>query len=125
MLLIRPPSIALAWDHPTSPLSAGATRFLLERRYQYPVTAVRSSLLSGADLRRFQVLILPDQGSASGYSGVFGVEGAARLKQWVTAGGTLVGFAGAVGFLADPKVALLDVAQENAWRSSESPKCPA
>jgi hypothetical protein len=122
VLLIRPPSIALAWDHPTSPLSAGATRFLLERRYQYPVTAVRSSLLSGADLRRFQVLILPDQGSASGYSGVFGAEGAARLKQWVTAGGTLVGFAGAVGFLADPKVALLDVAQENAWRSSEPPK---
>jgi len=109
---LRKPSIALAWDYPVSPLSAGWTRFVVERQFGYPVTVVRTRLLPSADLSRFQVLILP-QGS---YGPVLGEAGVKRLKEWVAAGGTLIGIGGAVAWFADPKVGLLAVSQENRYR---------
>ncbi len=119
---MRKPAIALAWDRPTSSGSAGWARFVLERQFSYPVTPVRTQQLASADLSRFQVLILPDSGFGDGYSAIFGVNGARRLKDWVAAGGTLVAIGGAVSFLADPKVALLAVSQENVARPAEAAK---
>ncbi len=123
VLRVRKPNIALAWDTPASSYSAGHTRFVLERQYDFPVTAIRSRLLANADLSRFDVIILPDQGMG-GYAATLGEAGVRRLKSWVTGGGTLIGLVGAVAFLADPKVALLSVAQEEAPRATEPPKRP-
>ncbi len=39
---VRRAEVALAWDAPTSSSSAGATRFVLEGQYGYPVTPIRS-----------------------------------------------------------------------------------
>jgi hypothetical protein len=121
---VRKPAVALAWDVPTSGGSAGATRFVLERQYGYPVTPIRAMQLGAADLSRFQVLILPEAGLGRGYAQVLGT-GADRLKAWVSAGGTLIGIGDAISFLSDPKVGLLAVAQENAYREGEPPKTPA
>ncbi len=112
---MRAPAIALAWDRPVSSGSAGSTRFVLERQFGYPVTVVRTQMLAGADLSRFQVIILPD-GSPEGYAAAFGERGARRLKDWVSAGGTLIGYDGAMSWMADPKYGLLAVAQENVAR---------
>jgi hypothetical protein len=100
--------------------SAGWARFVLERQYGYPVTPIRVAQLAEADLSRFQVLILP----SGNYAQAFGASGIDRLKDWVEAGGTLIALADAVAFVADPKVELLAVAQENAVRDAEPAKKP-
>ena len=114
---IRKPAIAIAWDTPAQSASAGATRFILERQYGYPVTPVRAAQLAGADLSKFQVLILPAGGN---YASALGEGGMERVKNWVAAGGTIVALGDAVGFLA--KAELMEIAQENALRDGEEKK---
>jgi hypothetical protein len=121
---MRAPAIALAWDRPVSSTSAGWARFVLEREYNYPVTIVRTQTLAMADLSRFHVVILPDQGLGDGYSQVLGANGIRRLREWVSSGGTLIGIAGAVGFLADSRTGLLPVAQEYLARPGETARRP-
>jgi hypothetical protein len=123
VMSMRPPSILLAWDRPTSQLSAGATRFVLERQFGYPVTVIRSNLLAMADLSRFHVIILPES-SGEGYAQTLGAGGAQRLKQWVSAGGTLIGYSTAMSWMADPRVGLLAVQQENLANPDEKPGTP-
>ena len=106
---LRGPRVALGWDTPTASYAAGATRYVLERRYGYPVTAIRIDTLAGADLSRYQVLVLPP---GSSYLEALGESGANRLRAWVEAGGTLVGVEGAIDFLADEDVELLATARQ-------------
>jgi hypothetical protein len=119
VLPVRKPAIALAWDAPAVAAAAGATRFVLERQYGYPVTTVRTAQLATADLSRFNVLILPP---GADYAVWFGDDGIERLKSWVKAGGTLIAMGEAVDFLTDPEVQLLDIAQETALASGEEKK---
>jgi hypothetical protein len=107
---LKAPAIALAWDRPTAPGSAGHTRFVLERQYGYPVTVVRTQQLAFADLSKFQVIILPDGGN---YGDVLGPAGTARLKAWVASGGALIGYSSAMMWMADPRTGLLALSQEN------------
>jgi hypothetical protein len=116
VLPVRKPAIAVAWDTPASSSSAGAVRFILERQYGYPVTPVRTASLNSVELARFQVLILPDGG---GYAALLGESGIQRVKEWVQAGGVIVALGGAVGFLTDSRVGLLDMVQENLVRDTE------
>jgi hypothetical protein len=116
---IRKPAVAIAWDTPAQSSSAGATRFLLERQYGYPVTPIRTAQLSGADLSKFQVLILPDGGN---YAATLGERGIERVKNWVASGGTIVALGDAVGFLGNSKVDLLELVQENALREADDKK---
>jgi hypothetical protein len=116
---IRKPAIAIAWDTPAQSGSAGATRFVLERQYGYPVTPIRTAQLASADLSKFQVLILPDGGN---YAGILGDGGIARVKSWVAAGGTIVALGDAVSFLGNSKVELLELVQENALRGGDDKK---
>jgi hypothetical protein len=113
---MKKPAIAMAWDAPSQSSSAGATRFVLERQYGYPVTPIRTSQIASGDLSKFQVLILPSGGN---YGSILGERGIERVKDWVSAGGTIVALGDAVGFLANSKVELLDVAQENALREGD------
>lgn len=81
---------------------------MIERQFGYPVTTIRADQMRSADLRRYNVIILPD--SFTGYSQQLG-DGAA-LRDWVQRGGVLVGLAGAVNWLADEKVSLLAIKRE-------------
>ena len=111
---LKKPTVALAWDRPTAAGSAGQARFVLERQFGYPVTAVRTAQLGGSDLEQFQVIILPEASPQDGgYAGVLGTIGIARLKQWVADGGTLIGLGTATQFLADARTGLLPVQQES------------
>ncbi|RUO65468.1 Zinc carboxypeptidase [Pseudidiomarina planktonica] len=82
------PNIAIAWDEPASVLSAGNTRFVIERQFNYPVTAIRPNQLARADLSHYQVLILP--GSYRDYQQSFGESGTSNLKEWIADGGVLI-----------------------------------
>ena len=103
-VLVRAPTVALAWDDPTSPTAAGATRYLLEREFGLPVTVVRTASLSSADLSRYQVLILPEGGN---YESALGSGGLANLRGWVQRGGTLITLGRASRLMADEDADLL------------------
>jgi len=104
------PKVAIAWDAPTSELSAGNTRFVIERQLGYPVTAVRTPMLAWADLSDYQVLILPE----GNYEQALGKSGAANLKSWVDAGGVLIALGNANRFTTNADYGLLDVKREQA-----------
>lgn len=106
--LVRKPRVLLAWDRPTSSTSTGWARWVLERRFGQPATAVRVSSLGRVDLSRYDVVVLPsgDYGEALG-------EGAVkRLRDWASAGGTLVALGEASRWLTREKVGLLDTKTE-------------
>lgn len=107
------PQIALAYNTPTSANSVGWTRYLIEQRFGYPVTTVRAEQLRGIDLSKYNVLVLPDSGA--GYSNA--LPDVAKLREWITNGGTLVTLAGATTWAADEKVNLLPSKRERREKS--------
>lgn len=117
---LHPPRIALAWDAPTDSYAPGALRFLLERRYGYPVTPVRTATLGRAPLDGFDVVILPDSGRRGGYARVLGDPGRAHLADWVENGGVLITLAGATEWAADAEVDLLAIRAENQLRDEDA-----
>jgi hypothetical protein len=119
---ISAPKVAIAWDRPASSYSAGNTRFVVERQFDYPVTAIRSSQLRSADLSRYQVLILPQSGWGPGYGDILGKKGTDNLKDWVSKGGVLIGLGNANRYLADPETDLLSIRRENAVNELDQEK---
>jgi hypothetical protein len=114
---VNKPNVALLWDEPTSSYSAGNTRFVIERQFDYPVTAIRVATLSRADLARYHVLIMPE--AYPGYGPALDEKTVAKLKDWVERGGVLIGLGTASRFLADPDVDLLSIRRENAVVESD------
>ena len=112
------PRVAIAWDEPTNQYSAGNTRFVIERQFDYPVTAIRSRRLIDADLRRYDVLILPETRDG-GYMDVLGKEASDNLRRWVQHGGVLIALGNATSYLADPAIDLLSIRRENRVVASE------
>ena len=115
---VKAPAVAIAWDAPVATGSAGHTRFVLERQYGYPTVPVRTATLAGADLSRFQVVILPD----GAYGATTPAALVTRLREFVRAGGTLIGIGGALNWMSDPKVGLLGVQRETQPRDSAPKK---
>jgi hypothetical protein len=105
---LKTPRVVLAWDAPTSSLSAGWTRYVLERRFGFKVSAIRVSTLGRLDLDKVDVLVLP-QGS---YASALGDDAVRRLRDWVRGGGTLVTLGEASRWAAGEKVNLLDTRTE-------------
>lgn len=114
---IHAPRVAILWDNPTSIYGAGNARFVIERQFDYPVTAIRTDNIRNANLSRYQVIIMPQGGN---YQSVFGSAGAEKLKEWVSEGGTLIALGTAMRFASDPDVDLISVKREYAYR--ENPK---
>jgi len=98
---------------------------MLDTQVGWRFTAIDLANFSSIDLRRYNVLVLPAPGvSDAAFRGVLGKDGVASLKQWVEAGGTLIGIGGGATFLADKDSALtktrlrsqaLDVAPSPVW----------
>jgi len=101
---LKSPRVLLAWDAPTSSLSAGWTRFVLERRFGQPVTAVRAGSLARAVLADFDVIVLP----SANYASTINDAVLSRLKDWLRAGGTLITMAEATRWATGSGVGLLD-----------------
>jgi hypothetical protein len=117
MVPMHAPRVAMAWDRPTNFYSAGNTRFVIERQFDYPVTVIRSDDLRSADLRRYQVLILPSAWGS--YASWLGDEGIENLRDWVRRGGVLITTGTATRFAAHPEVDLLSVRAERAVVADE------
>ena len=104
---LRLPSVAVLWDEPTSPLSAGHLRFALERFLGCPVTTLRGRSLAQARLADFDVLLLPDSWERGRYAEILGPAGAAKVSSWVREGGVLVAVGNAAAWLTGENVNLL------------------
>ncbi len=107
------PRVAMAWADGTNATSAGATRYVLEQRFGQPVTVIRTATLGRADLTRYDVIILPEQGFP-GFSGLLGNGGREALTRFVEDGGTLVGLGSAVRYLGEGDDAFLPLQRERA-----------
>lgn len=114
------PKIAMAWDAPTSELSAGNTRFVIERQLNYPVTAIRTPMLKSVNLNDYDVLILPE----GSYASTLGKQGADNLREWVQNGGVLIALGRANQFLTHADFGMLDVKREHAFRQEANDKYP-
>jgi hypothetical protein len=80
------PRVAMAWDEGVSQLSAGALRFVLERRLGLPVTPIRTRRLARAELDDYDVLLVPEGDPAA----VLGEAGGGTIRDFVRRGGVLV-----------------------------------
>jgi hypothetical protein len=98
---LKAPRVLLAWDTPTSSLSAGWARYVLERRFGQRVTAMRASTLQNFDIGEYDVLVLPSGTYA------FGEDTLRRLRDWIRNGGTLITVAEASRWAARDRVGLL------------------
>jgi len=105
---LKAPRVVLAWDAPTQSTAAGWARWVLERRYGQPVTAVRVGSFRRLDLNRYDVVVLP----SGDYSDALGEEQIRRLRDWIRGGGTLVTLADASRWAARTKVGLLETRTE-------------
>jgi hypothetical protein len=100
---LRAPRVLLVWDAPTVSLSAGWTRYTLERRFGQPVTAVRASSLTRANFNDFDVIVFP----SGTYAGAINESVVNRLKDWLRGGGTLITLAEATRWATGTNVGLL------------------
>jgi hypothetical protein len=113
VVFLKKPRILMAYHMPTRSSSVGATRYILEQMYGYPVTLVHSMELPGVDFSKYNVLILPESGRfGGGYTGIFGERGLSRIKDWIQGGGTLIALGSATEWLTEEKVGLLQVKTE-------------
>jgi len=84
-VLLSEPRIAMLWDGNVSPLSAGATRYVIEQRFGLPVAPIRVDNVARADMSGFDVLIAANSfGLGSGER--------AAIARFVNGGGVLVSY---------------------------------
>ncbi|MEE4349638.1 MAG: M14 metallopeptidase family protein [Pacificimonas sp.] len=110
------PKVAMVWGEGTSPLSAGALRFVLEQRLGVPVAPIRTRTVSRADLDLYDVMIVPN---GTGKSDI-GDGGLAALKGFAERGGVLVGVGSSLLMLADEEDGVLPLVRETALGEAAS-----
>jgi hypothetical protein len=101
---LKTPRVLLAWDTPTSTLSAGWARYALERRFGVDVTAVRTGSLGRANFADYDVIVLP----SGNYAGQINEGVLNRIKDWLRGGGTVVTIAEATRWATGSSVGLLE-----------------
>ncbi|MFL0357197.1 M14 family metallopeptidase [Erythrobacter sp. GH1-10] len=104
------PRVAMAWDEGLSQLSAGSTRYVLERRLGLPVVPIRTNRFARADLSDYDVLIVPDGRPAD----AFGKGGLETIREFVKRGGVLVTFESSISAFAEGDSPLLSIKREAA-----------
>lgn len=93
--LLERPRVALLGEGGFGAYSYGEIWFELDRRLRVGASYLLADALAGDDLRRYNVIILPDTGSTARARTLL-----PELKKWVEAGGTLIAVDGAAAMLA-------------------------
>ncbi len=97
---LEKPKVAVLTDVPTDANSYGAIAYLFDQRYHLTYTALQTFSLDDADLKPYNVIIMPTDGWYS-YRDVLDSSRLENLLKWVQAGGTLIA-------LQDGSKALID-----------------
>jgi hypothetical protein len=101
---LKAPRVLMAWDTPTVSTSAGWARYVLERRFNQPVTIVRTASLARANFADFDVIVVP----SGNYAAQIGEAVVNRLKDWLRGGGTLITIGEATRWATANNVRLLE-----------------
>ena len=99
--LLSRPRVAMVSGAPVHPDTFGHLWHLLDTELRLPVSFLDASELGWADLRPYNVIVLPPGTPVD--------EHAQALGEWVRAGGTLVAVGGAAGALAENDAGLTEV----------------
>jgi hypothetical protein len=82
--MLNIPRVALITGETTSSLAAGEVWHFFEQQLKYPITLINANDAGRADLKRYDVLIVPD----GNYRNLFAKDG--DLKAWIQQGGKLI-----------------------------------
>jgi len=106
--LLERPRVALLSNSPVDTDAFGHVWHLLDARIGVPCSLIDAQGFGYADMRRYNVLVVPDGG------GDVLRENAEDVRTWVRGGGTLITFGGASETLCDPELKLSSVRQRSA-----------
>ncbi len=91
---LEPQKVALLVGDGITPYDAGEMWHLFDQRYDMKITKLDLTDFSRADLSRYTDIILPNA-----WGNPVGEKEAAKLKEWVQNGGTLIGYKNAANWL--------------------------
>jgi hypothetical protein len=97
-ILLKPPRIALFGREPIEPYSYGSAWYLIDHVLGLRASYLDTHNLQHTDLRRYNVVVLPDGANADALK-----NGMEPLKAWVTAGGTLLAIGSSAAVFAKEK----------------------
>jgi hypothetical protein len=97
--LIRAPRVAVLSGPQTSSLSVGEIWHFFEQQIHYPITMIGTEYFKTVDLKKYDVLILPE-----GYYSLFDDAMLDQVSAWVSAGGKLILISTAINSFADRKI---------------------
>lgn len=126
-LILRSPHIAVLMDRPANPTAFGALAHTLTEA-GLPFVQLRAERLGATSLARFTHVIVVDDGAqGKAWQQALGEGGAAKLKAWVTEGGSLLAFQGGAAYasragLTPTGYHLLAKAAEEARLKEKDPK---
>ena len=95
---LKSPRVAALFGDQTSALSAGEIWHFFEQQIRYPVTLIGTDYFLDVDLRKYDVLVIPD-----GSYKLFDEGALERLSRWVSDGGRLILIANALNSFVDKK----------------------
>jgi hypothetical protein len=104
---IRKPEIAMLVDGGISGNDAGEMWHLLDTRYNIPVTMIPVNVFNGANLNRYNTIILPP----GGYSTIT-ESSKEKLKTWIQNGGVVIGLETALNWLNSSGLAKFDMKKD-------------
>ena len=124
---VKQPKVALMVDPPFSSYTAGQIYFLFDWITELPIERIRTTALEqtslpkqgfrfgGADLKDYDVLILP--GGGSSLPGLFGEKAQEKLKAWIMDGGTIIATESAASFFTKENSKLTEVMMKKTKKS--------
>jgi hypothetical protein len=103
-LTLRQPKVMIVVGETTGSNTAGEAWHLLDTRFDMTVSKVEADDIARANLSRYNVIVLGD-----GTFGAIGNAGAAKLKEWVAAGGTIVAIQRAANWLKNQGIGYVEM----------------
>lgn len=119
-LTLRKPEIALLMDGQISANDAGEIWHLLDQRFHIPLTLLPVNVFNNASLSRYNTIIIP-----AGSYGTITDAAKEKLKNWVQAGGVLIGFENAVPWFQTAGFGKFDMKKDEEKKEAARPKAYA
>lgn len=115
--VLKKPEVALIVSTGVNSLEAGEIWHLLDQRMDMPITLLPIERISSADLNRYNVLVMPN-----GSYNTLGKSEAEKIKNWASAGNTIIARGNAMRWLADQEIAKFEFKKDEEDEKKTSPK---
>ncbi len=115
--VLRKPEIAILVEGGISPTDAGELWHLLDTRFEIPVTMIPVNVFNTTSLQKYNTILIPEGSHTA-------ITDAARekLKNWVQAGGVLIGFERALNFFTAAGLGKFDVKKDDEPAGAQAAK---